>query len=104
MKIGKTQTLIFTSVRIKALAPFLNNDDEDKRLCPVRAIKHYLACTKAAGLRDDRLFVSIQENRVIPISAPTVSHWIKDTVVIAYDNLNKDQNVFFRVKAHDTSI
>ena len=98
----KNPDSIFTSVRIKALAPFLNNDDEDKRLCPVRAIKHYLARTKAAGLRDDRLFVSIQENRVIPISAPTVSRWIKDTVVIAYDNLNKDQKVFFRVKAHDT--
>ena len=98
----KNPDSIFTSVRIKALAPFLNNDDEDKRLCPVRAIKHYLARTKAAGLRDDRLFVSIQENRVIPISAPTVSRWIKDTVVIAYDNLNKDQKGFFRVKAHDT--
>ena len=62
----------------------------------MRAIKHYLARTKAAGLRGDRLFVSIQEKRVNPISAPTVSRWIEDTVVIAYDNLNKDRIVFFQ--------
>ena len=71
-------------------------DSEDKVLCPVRAIRHYLKRT--TSLRKDRklLFISYQLNRSTDIHAPTISSWIKQIIWAAYGGKFKG------VKAHQT--
>ena len=93
---------IFTSVRLQSLSSGLGPDDEDRRLCPVRALNQYLARTEPVGSQLDRVFVSCQESRSIPVSAPTISRWIKDTVVTAYENMSADIVSLHHVRAHDT--
>ena len=77
----------FKGVVIKALSTVLCPDmKKDRALCPVRALKAYLARTK--DLRKDKLLllVSYQEGRNSDIHKHTISGWIRNLIRFCYSN------------------
>ena len=103
--VAKNQPLGLPSppICIKALTPLLCSDDEDRTLCPVRALKIYIERTKF--LRSPlkrRLFVSIREDKKSDISCASVSRWIKNVIKSAYDNAEaEDKSKVNNMKAHE---
>lgn len=75
------------AVHIPALTSILAPDDEDRKLCPARALSCYLAVTSASrpvGCR--RLFLSVNPNYNRDVSKNTVARWLRDTVRLAYSH------------------
>ena len=77
--ISKTQprtsgATAFEGVRIRALSSILGKDFPlDRKLCPVRALKVYLARTQHLRQGKKRLFISYQEGRDTDVSKNTIS-------------------------------
>ena len=72
-------------VIIKSLENILCEDDEDRTLCPVRALKIYKRRT--THLRSPnklRLFVSVREDITRDISVATISRWLRNVIRRAY--------------------
>ena len=89
-------------VVIPALAPTLDKSlQQDRSLCPVRAIRYYLDCTK--DLRDgkDLVFVSFRKSFQKDIVPATVSSWIKQTVLLCYQLADEEAQNLHQVRAHD---
>lgn len=105
--LAKTQTIdgvMLSPIVIKSLASFLSKDmEEDRRLCPVRALKFYLDRTKDLRWDKKKLFVSFKKGFKGDIAKGTISGWIKKTVLKAYEIAGKKEELLrlHRVKAHD---
>ena len=103
--VAKNQPLGLPSppICIKALTPLLCPDDEDRTLCPVRALKIYIERTKF--LRSPlkrRLFVSIREDKKSDISRASVSRQIKNVIKSAYDKAEaEDKSSLKNTRAHE---
>ena len=88
-------------VVIPALKPFLSSDlTEDMTLCPVRALRYYLDRTDDLRRGKNLLFISFKEGFDKDIMRSTISSWIKQTVLLAYQSSNSDSQDL-HVKAHD---
>jgi integrase len=94
---------ILREVEIKALGPFLGHDmEEDRMLCPVRALRIYLDRTDHHRSETQRkLFISVQQNCTKDISKNTVSGWLKRTIAECYKGATPDAMRLFKAKAHD---
>ena len=72
-------------VVIPALKTFLSSDlTEHMTLCPVRALRYYLDTSRKG---QNRLFISIKDDFYKDIQRSTISSWIKQTVILAYQFL-----------------
>ena len=72
-----------------------------KLLCPVRALKVYLAKTETIR-KDHNLFVSYAAGHVgYKVTPPTISRWIRDTICQSYDHAGL-QIPRSQVRAHST--
>ena len=88
-------------VVIPALKPFLSSDlTEDMTLCPVRALRYYLDRTNDLRRGKNLLFISFKEGFDKDIMRSTISSWIKQTVLLAYQSSNSDSQDL-HVKAHN---
>ena len=88
-------------VVIPALKPFLSSNlTEDMTLCPVRALRYYLDRTSASRKGKNRLFISFKDSFNKDIQRSTISSWIKQTVILAYQSSGSN-NKDLQVKAHD---
>ena len=90
---------IFSEIEIPALTNCLGQQDkEDRSLCPVRALRHYLSRT--SDLRHGRslLLVSLLKSKQ---AAQTISNWIKDLILFTLKNCSTDNASLHGVKAHD---
>lgn len=77
---------------IKPLEPLLCDDDEDRTLCPVRALKTYKERTKfLRSPAKRRLFVSFRSSKMSDISCPTISRWIKTVIKAAVSKVGSSQ-------------
>lgn len=74
------------SVTVRSLSDILARDDEDRKLCPVRALSYYLARSNPRRKNQRRLFISLNEEYSRDIAAGTVSRWISATIVQAYQS------------------
>ena len=93
---------IFSEIEIPALTKCLGQwDTEDRSLCPVRALRHYLSRT--SDLRQGRslLFVSLLKSKQGDIAAQTISNWIKDLIHFTLKNCSTENASLHGVKAHD---
>ena len=89
-------------VVIPALAPTLDKSlQEDRSLCPVRALRYYLDKTQDLRTGKELVFVSFKQGFNKDISPATISSWIKQTVVLCYDLSDQDTLTLHQVKAHD---
>ena len=89
-------------VVIPALGPGLDLElTEDRSLCPVRALRIYLDRTKDFRKGKNLLFISLKKGHSKDIAKATISHWIKETVKLAYDSADSETLQVSRVKAHE---
>ena len=74
---------------------------QDRSLCPVRALKYYLDRTKDLRKNKNLLFVAIKEGFTRDISRATISSWLKQTILLAYEKSDSECQQLCQVKAHD---
>jgi len=93
---------VIQPISLKSLDDFVGNLSGELHLCPVRAVLTYFKRVKSLGLSRDKvkLFVSYKEGFHREISLPTISSWIKKTIVMCYDLANSEDLVLAKVKAH----
>ena len=93
---------VISPVTVPALTELLSPDmQEDATLCPVRALRLYLARTDEIRTTQKRLFISFKEGHAQDICKNTVSVWLKKTVLAAYSFASEDTRTLHGVKAHD---
>ena len=89
-------------VVIPALAPTLDNSpQEDKTLCPVRALRYYLDTTKDFRKGKDLDFVSSRKSFHKDIVPATITFWIKQTVLLCYQISDEEAQNLHQARAHD---
>ena len=92
----------FSAVTIPALGPLLGPGSEEERgLCPVRAIKVYLDRTKE--LREDRqlLFISYKAGHKGDIHKNTISSWIRKLLHWVYSSAPEDVIQMSSARTHE---
>ena len=93
---------VIKPVFIPALKPHLDSSlTQDRSLCPVRALKYYLDRTKELRKNKNLLFVAIKEGFTRDISRATISSWLKQTILLAYEESDSETQQLCQVKAHD---
>ena len=92
---------LFSPITVPALGPTLGpNLEQDRTLCPVRALKFYLDRTKPI-LRDrKKLFIAFKKGYTREIAPITLSSWLKATVRLAYELIKPDELKTLRVTGH----
>ena len=89
-------------VVIPALKPSLDSSmSEDMTLCPVRALRYYLDKTKELRENKHLLFISFKDGFSKDIQRSTISSWLKQTVILAYESSDVETQTLTNVKAHD---
>ena len=71
-------------VFIKSLTSILCPDDEDRFLCPVRALKEYRSRTSSLRSSQRGLFLSLRESHKKDISRSSIARWVKQVIIEAY--------------------
>ncbi len=92
---------VLNAVTVKALSQFLSAGlEDDKFMCPVRAVRVYLQRTR--DIRGDRrkLFVSYKSGFEKEIHANTISSWLKKTILLCYGGVSEEDQKITGVKAH----
>ena len=72
-------------VRVPPLVPFCP-DDEDAKLCPVRALRRYIHFTKTLRVGKRKLFISHNPSYKKDIIASTLSGWLRKVIAKAYQH------------------
>ena len=89
-------------VVIPALKPILDSSlSQDRSLCPVRSLRYYVDKTKDLREGKHLLFISFKSGFSGDIQRATISSWIKQTVILAYQESDLETQKLSRVKAHD---
>jgi integrase len=89
------------SINIKALTQVLSDKrDDDRLLCPVRALKAYLAIITPLRKGRSRLFLATRAPHQ-EVSKLTISCWIKKTIRLAYQSSSDEDRAIAGVRAHD---
>ena len=94
----------FTEVEIPALTQIVGQDDQDRLLCPVRAIKFYLDRTKplrANRQKPCKLFLPYKVGHSGDVKPPTVSGWIRKTIAAAYENATEEEAKLVSARPHE---
>ena len=87
--------LAIQPVVIPALKPTLDPSlVQDKSLCPVRSLRYYLDKTKDLRKGKNLLFVAIKEGYSKDISKATISSWIKQSIILAYQKSDQEVQMF----------
>ena len=91
-----------TAITITSLDSVVPQDDDDERLlCPVCTLSHYLERTKQyRSTNQKRLIISHQRMLEKDISIQTVSAYIKELIISAYVEQDSGSVGSFSVKAH----
>ena len=89
--VAKTETglnPIPREFRLRSLSPIVGREDEERLLCPVRAVNCYLQLT-SSSCRPRSLFVSVR-NPDRPMSKAAISFFLRDTVRAAHASFPED--------------
>ena len=71
----------FTIHALNKLVP----SGEDELLCPVRALRRYLAYTESYRGDRTKLFLNRRHSSRVDVGKPTVSRWIREAIIACYD-------------------
>ena len=79
------------SITISPLSSILCPDDEDRQLCPIRALKRYLRFTRTLRSPNQRkLFISHNPGYSKDITKATLGRWLRLVISKAYDSTSSD--------------
>ena len=74
---------------------------EDRSLCPVRAVRFYLDKTKELRVGRKKLFVAYKKGYgEKDIHPSTISSWLKETIIKTYETMSGEEQRLTGVKAH----
>lgn len=99
-KTERAYNLLPREFRLKSLAPLVGSDDEERLLCPVRALNYILERTKGISPKPRNLFVSPSNNSK-PLSKNALSFLLKETILQAHQAFPEELQQPLRVRAHD---
>ena len=86
-------------IKIPSLSRTCGENDNDRLLCPVRALKFYLNRVKPSRGRRKRLFLPLKGGG--DVSAASISRWVSSTVKKAYSSLSSRELSLFKIRAHE---
>ena len=86
------------SIKIPKLTNFCRNDNFQRMLCPIRAIKIYLNRTKLVRKNRTRLFIPIGDH---DINKSSISRWVKFAIKSAYKGISSTPCKLFKPRAHE---
>ena len=87
------------SIKIPKLANFCGNDNFNRMLCPIRAIKIYL--NKSNSVRKNRLTLFIPVKCDQDIHKSSISRWVKFAIKSAYSSISSTPNKLLKPRAHE---
>jgi integrase len=90
----------FSPITIPELASLVGRGEPDVHLCPVRALRVYLARTSAFRNGRHKLFISFQTNRRTSITTSTLSMWVKLLVRMVYQESGAGDRVLHKITPH----
>ena len=85
---------------MKSLSEVVGRHDEERLLCPVRALKYYLKATESVSPRPRNLFLSVKQ-QTRPLSKNGLSFFLRDVIVSSHRSLSDQYLPLYKVKAHD---
>ena len=91
-------------ISIKSLASILAPDDEERLLCPVRALRAYRKRTESFCSKQRRLLLSWNKNYKDDIRRSTISRWLREVILAAYARPRLELTVFSPKASRDTSV
>ena len=95
-------SMAFEGVTIKSLVPYIGTDlSDDRKLCPVRALKIYLSRTKKMRSGKRRLFISFLPGKTTDVTKNTISSWVVQLIKLVYQQDNSQARALSGAKAHD---
>ena len=96
-------TLDRRSFQIPSLQTFAGPDLPERKLCPVRALRLYLAKTaiRRAKQKQRNLFISVNPKRSEEISKSTISHWLRQLIVEAHTQPSDASQVLAKATPHE---
>ena len=97
---GRSETS-YGPITVPALSQILGPGDEEKALCPVRALKEYLKRTQDTRSTCHHLFISTNTRNPRSISKNTLSFWIRKVIKKAYSKVSSDQASFHKITPHE---
>ena len=86
--------------KIKSLTDFAG-DLDDRKLCPVRALRMYWEKTRSLRKRRKNLFISFSPKVTEDIGRSTVASYLKRTVVLTHDIIQPDDCDMLSVNPHE---
>ena len=99
--LAKTQlpSVVPSPIVIPSLTAYCGNDDPDRLLCPVRALRQYLKMTSLSRGARTRLFIPLRGTK--DISAASISRWIAETIKHAYSSISLSDRELLQVRPHE---
>ena len=79
----------------------ISSEPEDRLLCPVRALWHYLKRTETHVRPSNRLFVTVKRGGQAEASALTFSAWIKNLIRFAYEAAPVEARDLANIRVHE---
>lgn len=73
--------------------------EEDRWLCPCRALRVYIDKTRKVRNSEKQLFLTYAQGRIKPASRDSISRWIVETIKWAYSNASMREKL--QCRAHD---
>ena len=86
--------------QVPALTDFITDSDE-RYLCPVRALRLYLARTHAFREGKKLLFIAVNKNYKKDITKNTLTGYIKQAIVTAYKAANEEDIILSNCNVHE---
>ena len=85
---------------VPALLEFVGEQEDDRLLCPVRAVREYLRRTRDCRPACSRLFVTVSDPRRA-VHPHTLSKWICQVIQRAYAGVSEEERRLVKVNAHE---
>ena len=91
------------SFKIPSLCDFAGPDLPDRKLCPVRALRLYIAKTDARRRKQKQksLFISLRPTRGKEISKSAIALWLRQVINQAHANCSNADMEFARASVHE---
>ena len=90
----------FSPICIPDLKNYVGANEPDAYLCPVRAVRIYVARTNRYRHGRNRLFLSYQMSRTTNITTSTLSLWVKLLVRSVYTESGAESRDIYKISAH----
>ena len=88
------------SFRVKNLSDIVGHEDDERSLCPVRALRYYLDRTEKLRGPSASLWCSVKTPSR-PLSKNAISYFLRELIRESHSNLQEDGMASCKVRAHE---